>query len=69
VSAPVRVFMRHIRGVRFCSRGARLFFKRHGLDWQRFLKTGIPAEALEATGDAMAITVARHAREEHARGR
>jgi hypothetical protein len=48
-----------------CSRGARAFFERHGLDWTKFLKEGLDAEIIEATEDAMALQVveiARHGR-------
>lgn len=60
--APVRVRMEHVRAVRGCSRGARAFCARHGLDWARFLREGLPAEVLEATGDAMAIKLCEEAR-------
>lgn len=56
------VRMEHIRAAKMCSRGARDFFNRHNLDWSKFLKEGIPATELEATGDTMAITVAEVAR-------
>ena len=59
----VLVRMCHIRKAVMCSRGSRAFFKKHGLDWSTFLKEGIPAEELEATGDAMAIKVCKVARE------
>lgn len=58
----VKVRMAHIRQAKMCSRGARDFFKRHGLDWNKFLNEGIDAAKLEATGDAMAIEVAKVAR-------
>lgn len=58
----VLVKMVHVRKAEMCSRGARAFFIKHGLDWQQFLATGIPACELEATGDAMAIEVAKVAR-------
>lgn len=58
----VLVKMEHIREARMCSRGARTFFERHGLDWRKFLKDGLPAETLEATGDAMALQVVEVAR-------
>lgn len=58
----VIVKMEDIRAARMCSRGTRAFFARHGLDWQSFLKAGLPAEALEATGDAMALQVVEVAR-------
>ena len=56
------VIMRDMRAAKICSRGAREFFKRHGLDWSGFLKNGIEAEKLEATGDAMALKVVEVAR-------
>ena len=45
-----------------CSRGARAFFQRHGLDWEKFRHEGLPAEVIEATGDAMALQVVEVAR-------
>lgn len=62
MSEQVLVRMEHVRAVRMCSRGTRAFFERHGLDWQTFLKDGLPAEMLEATGDAMALQVVEVAR-------
>lgn len=63
------VHPRHMRALKYCARGARAFFRRHGLDWQRFITTGIPAEELIATGDAMAAAVVDQAkREEQANG-
>lgn len=62
MSEQVLVKMEHIRAARMCSRGARTFFERHGLDWQKFLKDGLPAETLAATGDAMALQVVEVAR-------
>lgn len=59
---PVMVRMEHIRAARQCSRGARAFFARHGLDWERFLREGLPADVIEATGDDMALQVCEVAR-------
>lgn len=56
------VTMRDIRAAKMCSRGARKFFERHGLDWSAFVKQGVPAEKLAATGDAMALQVVEVAR-------
>lgn len=58
----VIVTMRDIRTAKMCSRGTRAFFMRHGLDFADFVVNGIPAERLEATGDAMAIRVCEVAR-------
>lgn len=64
-----RVTMRHIREAKLCAGGARAFFARYRLDWGRFLREGIPADELEATGDALTAGVVAAAREEAARGR
>lgn len=56
------VTMRDVRAAKMCSRGPREFFKRHNLDWNKFLSEGIPAEELTATGDAMALHVVEVAR-------
>lgn len=58
----VLVQMAHIRKAKYCSKGTREFFKKHDLDWNKFLSEGIPAEELEATGDFMAIEVTKVAR-------
>lgn len=59
---PLLVNMRHVRQAKMCSRGARAFFERHNLDWQKFLEEGLPVEQIEATGDAMALEVAKVAK-------
>ena len=46
----------------YCGRGARAWFARHGLDWSAFVRCGLPASVLEATGDALALRVVDHAR-------
>ena len=51
------ITMRDIRRAKMCSIGARAFFIRHGLDWSEFLKSGIQADKVIATGDAMALRV------------
>jgi hypothetical protein len=59
---PILVTMRHVRAAQMCSRGARAFFDRHGLDWQKFLAEGLPVEVIEKTGDAMALQVVKVAK-------
>lgn len=61
-SDQVIVRMEHVRAARMCSRGARAFFARHNLDWHTFIKDGLPAEVIAATGDAMALQVVEVAR-------
>lgn len=58
----VIVKMRDIRACRMCSGGTRDFFKRHNMDWNLFLKEGLPEEQFIATGDAMAMQVVEAAR-------
>lgn len=58
----VLVNMAHVRQAKMCSRGARQFFERHGLDWQEFIKNGLPSEVIEQTGDAMALQVVKVAK-------
>lgn len=58
----VRITMRHMREMRYCASGVRTFFTRHSLDYTAFLKSGIPAEQLAATGDAMASKVVEFVR-------
>lgn len=45
-----------------CVTGTRTWFKRHRLDLRSFLRHGIDAETLLATGDAMAKHVVDHVR-------
>lgn len=67
----------HLRGVPgfgarpgFCVDRSRAWFQRHDLDFRGFLRNGIPASTLEATGCAMAQALVDHAREvEASRGR
>lgn len=58
------ITMRDVRAAKMCSRGARAWFVRHGLDWAAFLREGIQDDVLLATGDAMAIRVVEVARGE-----
>ena len=55
-----------LRAARICFGGARPWFRRHGLDWSGFVANGVPAERLEATGDALALRVVADARKREA---
>lgn len=59
-----RVFRRHLAKLKYCSRGSRTFFERHGWDWGKFLKEGKPASELREVGDAMATKAAELAEKE-----
>lgn len=56
-----------IRRARLCLQGARGWFRRHDLDWQAFLRDGLPADVLAATGDALAFRVIAEAEKRAAR--
>lgn len=64
-SDPV-VTMRHVRQARLCAAGGRAFMARYGLDWGRFLREGMRASELEATGDAAPAPAIAAARAEEA---
>lgn len=54
----------------FCRGGARKWFRAHGFDWSQFVREGIAAERLAATGDGLALALVSWAREcEQADGR
>ena len=53
----MQIFMRHVRAAKLCSRGARAWGERHGFDYTRFLRNGIPEEELAATGCGLAARV------------
>jgi hypothetical protein len=57
------VTARHLKGAGGClGPAARDFFARHSLDFRDFVRNGINAERLLATGDAMAADVVEFAR-------
>lgn len=51
-----------LRATKVCLPGAERFLARHGHDWRAFVRDGIPAAALLATGDAIAARVVAAAR-------
>lgn len=66
MTQQIMVTVAHLRAADLCSRGARQWFSRHGLDYQAFITKGVPIEAIEATGDALGALVASKARAEAA---
>lgn len=48
------ITMQHLRKLKYCSRGVRLFFEKYNLDYQKFLKEGISESDLKQTNNAMA---------------
>ena len=60
--SEIIITIAHVRAVGLCVNGSRTWFERHGLDFRAFLREGLDAETLLATGDAMALRVVEHAR-------
>lgn len=60
---PLIITMKDVRAANMCGGGTRKFLADHGFDLSTFLKEGLPAEVLEATGDALALKVVEVARE------
>lgn len=42
------VRVNHMRLAGICNKGARRFFKDHGISWSDFVRNGVPAETLVA---------------------
>lgn len=57
VPADLVITVTDIRRCGYCPQGQRRWFEAHGLDFRAFLKSGIPAADLLATGDALAERV------------
>jgi hypothetical protein len=47
----------------YCADKTRAFCKRHGINYRALMTTGVPASALLATGDALAVHLVEFARE------
>ena len=62
---PITVTVAHMRVAKMCSRGARIWFARYGLDFNQFITKGYPVEVIENT-DALGKQVAAIARAEAA---
>lgn len=67
----MKIRLVHMRALRedfkghdkMCIPGAKTFFKRHGLDWDDFIRNGIDEEILAEINDGMANEVIRKAHE------
>lgn len=46
----------------YCAKQSRAFFAEQGLDWLAFVREGIDAKLLLATGNALAAHLVEHAR-------
>lgn len=63
-----QVHVRHIRAANLCTRGTRAWFKKNGLDYNRFIAEGLPEESFIETGDPLAMRPVEVARKEAERG-
>lgn len=57
IPADLIIRMRDITRAGHCARGTPGWFADHGLDFAGFMKNGIAATELAATGDALALQV------------
>lgn len=64
MAEELRVHVRHLREAQLCSRGARMWFSVHNLDFNEFLQRGIPVSQVDALNDALGDRVAQCARDE-----
>lgn len=56
------VTVAHVRAAGLCMRGARAWAARHGIEWSRFLREGVPASALAGCADPLLARVLEEAR-------
>lgn len=72
MTTEARITIGHVRAAGLCVNGTRTWFARHHLDFRSFLRDGLDANTLLATGDAMAQRVVecahRQANNTQARG-
>jgi len=68
----VIITTKHLRQAKMCSRGARQFFIRHGLNYTDFVKNGIEEKHLLNTEDQMAkdlVDIANGRKQQESNGR
>lgn len=59
------IYPRHLQACHFCLiPGGREWFQQHGFEWRDFVRDGISADKLLATGDGFAQRVVDAARKE-----
>lgn len=59
---------RNLKGQSFCVRGGRLWAAEHGIDFDKFVREGLPASQFLATGDAIGLSFVEAAIEVRKRG-
>ena len=63
------ITLQDLRRMRHCSKGARAFFKSYGLDWNKFVKEGLPEEDFLGTNNQLAIDMVESAWAERRRNK
>lgn len=64
-----KFYLRDLRAAGVClDTPTRAWAAERGIDWRTFCRDGWPVETLENTGEAVAMRVAKIAREREARG-
>lgn len=61
---PLIVSISHARAAGICVTGSRAWFRSQGLDFRDFLRNGIDAEVLRATGDPIVARAVAEAERE-----
>lgn len=61
----MKIYRRHLNELKYCARGSRQFFEKHGFSWADFLRNGIERDTLIQTNDAMAFKAIEIAEKEH----
>lgn len=63
----ILIGMKDVRKMGWCAKGARDFCSANNIDWQTFRTTGVPAETMLATNNAMATKLVKAAEDERRR--
>lgn len=58
----IKINLRHLRELNYCSTGIKMFCKTHGLDMHKLLHGGFDEDELLRTGDHFALRAVEHAR-------
>lgn len=58
------IYVQHLQELKLCVRGAKQWFRLHGLDFTDFLTNGVPCSRIEKLDDALAQKVVKYVREE-----
>lgn len=63
MTEEIRVYRKHLRQVTFCRKGSRAMADRIGVDWDRFMREGIPVSELEKIDDVAVQKLVKHVKD------